>query len=256
MRSFPNPVIFEQVSAQQPSFQIVVLMYILPFWLLSFIFKTLLLLSPYAEFARDYPTCHQAIFFVCQVLLICGTVLMCSIKFPTALWKPRPTKCHALLVSAIALLAALYYLCRACWLMRFIGNATNSSNLQLEKIHESLWMALPYGDSLYGVYFSSVVLFFGPVFEEIIFSGFLVNLALKKYGIFTTVIVVPIIFTLAHIPQQGFGTHLFPIFCSGSAFVLIRLVSGNLLYSVLCHTIINCIFLFPGWIEAFIFFHT
>lgn len=256
MRSFPNPVILDQLSARQPPLLLIVIMYILPFWLLAPIFKALLFLPPYADFARNSPESHQTIFFICQALLICSTAIISSIKFPTALWKPRPSTCHKSLVLLITSLAALYYVFRAWRLIGFIVKATNSPNVHLDAIHDSFWLTLPYGDSLNGVRFSSVVLVFGPVFEEIIFSGFLLNLALKNYGLLPAVVAVPIIFTFAHVPQQGFGIHLLPIFCSGVAFVFIRLISGNLFYSVLSHMVINCIFLFPGWIEAYIFFNS
>jgi membrane protease YdiL (CAAX protease family) len=256
MRSFPNPVILEQVSAQQPPFLLIVLMYILPFWLLAAIFKMLLLWTPFVELSLDYPKCYQAIFFISQVMLICSIVIISSTKFLSALWKPHAATCHAGLVSLIVLLPVLYYIFRGIRLLDLLAKATNSPNIQLHQVHDALWMALPYGASLDGVFFSSAVMIFGPIFEEIIFTGFLVNMVLKKYGLLSTIIVVPIIFTFAHIPQQGLGMHLLPIFCSGSAFVLIRLISGNLFYSVVCHMIINCIFLFPGWVEAYIFFNT
>jgi membrane protease YdiL (CAAX protease family) len=255
MRPFPNSVILEQVSARQPSFLLIVFLYISPFWILAAIFKTLLFWTPFAEFHRDFPQCYQVVFFTSQAMLIGSIVIGCSIKFPAALWKPRSAKCHAGLISLLVLFPVLcYYLYRGFRLIDWLAKATNSQNLQLDQIHGDFWMDLPYGSSLNGVIFSSAVMIFGPVFEEIIFTGFLLNMFIKKYGILSAIIAVPIIFTMAHIPQQGWGMHLVPILCSGLAFVFIRLISGNLFYSVICHMIINGIFLLPGWIEAYLFF--
>jgi membrane protease YdiL (CAAX protease family) len=245
-----------QFSARQPYILLILFMYVLPFWLLAAAFKAALHWTAFAEFAADRPKQYQLSFFICQATLICFLVTFSSIKFTTALWRPRATGGRIGLSLLILSPALGWYLYRAFTLSTWVFKVTTLQNPQLEQIHDYLWAGLPYGSNLNGVVLSSIAMTVGPVFEEVIFTGFLLNVIGKRWGIVTAILVVPFIFTLAHIPQQGFGIHLVPILISGFSFVCIRLVSGNLFYSIISHLLINTFFLLPGWIEAYVFFHS
>ncbi len=221
-------------------------MYLLPLWLWGNLFKFLLFWTPFDEMSRESLKCNQVIFFIVQTLLIFGVVLFSSIRYQFALWKPPAVKHSAWLVFLAAFPALLYYVFRAVWLFVILAKAASIPNAQIYQIHYALWSDLPYGASLEGVFFSSIMLIFGPVFEEIIFTGFLLNFFLKRYNLLSAIVSIPILFTVAHIPQQGLGVHLISIFVSGLAFVFVRLVSGKLSYSVMCHMFINVIFSFSA----------
>jgi len=231
-------------------------MYVLPFWLLAAAFKAMLRWVPFAKLAVDHPSRYRLSFFICQATLICFVVSFSSIKFTSALWKPRAKRKRMGLCLLILSLALGWYLYRAFTLSTWVFKTTALPSPQLEQMHNHFWAGLPFGPDLHGVIFSSIVMIAGPVFEEIIFTGFLLNVIGKKWGIVTATLVVTFIFTLAHIPQQGTGMHLVPIFISGFSFVCIRIVSGSLCYSLIGHVLVNAFFLLPGWIEAYLFFHS
>lgn len=253
--SFPNRIVLEQLSARQPHVLLILLFYVLPFWLLEAVIRLLLLWPSFDDFAGNYPQSYKLVFFISQIFLICSVVIFASTKYSSSLWKPRLTNKSIRFRWLIFLLPALcYYAYRCFWLLKWWFNITRDSNVRLDQIHAALWNPLPYDASFAGVIFSSTIMITGPVFEEIIFTGFLLNWLLKKASVPAAVLIVPAIFTFAHIPQQGLGMHLLPIFFSGLGFVLIRLSSGNLSYSVIGHTAVNIIFLLPAWIEAYIFF--
>ena len=255
MRTFPNSAVLEQISAQQPCFLSIAFLYVSPFWLLAGIFNSSHLWTPIANFALSYSQCNQALFFILQAILIASIVINCSIKYRTALWEHSSERHHSwLLLICVFLPALCFYLNKEIRVIIWLMVEINSPDLHMDQIHDKLWMALPYGVSFNGVIFSSAVMMFGPVFEEIIFTGFTLNIILRKYGIILAIILVPLIFTSVHIPQQGYGAHLIPIYLCGLTFVLIRLISGILLYSVIYHMIINIIVLLPRWAEAYFYF--
>lgn len=234
-------------------------MYVLPFWALAAAFKVLSLWTLFANFSIDSFGLYQSTFFIIQTTLICFVVAFFSIKFTSAVWKPREQSnwrriiiCFSFLVPPLC-----WHLYRDFQLFNWLNNMSNTAltDQQLEQMHNYFWVGTPFGSNLHGVFYTSVEMVAGPVFEEVIFTGFLVNLIGKKLGIVTAILTVPLIFTLVHILEQGFGMHLIPILICGFSFICIRLVSGNLLYSVISHMLMNTLFLLPAWVEAYYFFH-
>lgn len=257
-RVFPHPAFLEQISAQQPPFWLIALLYVSPFWLLSSVFRLVQISWPaFSQSYGDHPETYRAFYFAVQSAIIGFIVIACSIRFRAALWKSCATGRSTKWKSILTFLPVLcVYALWTWWRFRWIDKSLTSNHMAIDQIHDSTWSGAPYGPSPAGVLFSSAMMICGPVFEEIIFTGFLLNSLSKRFGVLSAVFAVPVIFTAVHIPQQGWGLHLVPIFVAGLTFVLMRLASGKLIYTVIGHMVINGIFLLPMWIEAYYFFNS
>lgn len=124
----------------------------------------------------------------------------------------------------------------------------------LASIHHDVWGSLAYGSSLAGVVCSSVMSFAGPVLEEVVFTGFVVNAIAKPYGFVVAVVSAPACFALVHGFQFGVGLHLVPLFFAGVTYAVIRLCSGSLLLAVFGHWTINAVIFLPKWVVAVMHF--
>ncbi|MBW8016483.1 MAG: CPBP family intramembrane metalloprotease [Planctomycetes bacterium] len=120
--------------------------------------------------------------------------------------------------------------------------------------HNKIWSRLQYGTSLPGVIYTSIFGIVAPCFEEIMISGFLLNYICRKKNIIWALAIVPFCFTLLHIPAFGFGLHLLPLLWAGYTYVLIRFVTGNILFSIGAHIFVNIIVFLPKWSIAMMHF--
>ena len=125
--------------------------------------------------------------------------------------------------------------------------------MQLDALHEYFWGRQEYGASFAGVVCSSLVKLAGPVLEELTFTGFLANICSRRFGTPATLATVPLLFAAAHIPKYGVGFQLAPVLVAGVALLLVRLLSGRIIYSIAAHIVTNAIALVPGWIEVYLY---
>jgi len=77
-----------------------------------------------------------------------------------------------------------------------------------------------------------VIVFVGPVIEEIIFRGWMVEI-LSKHGLIIQMLLPTVAFALLHGPNTWLQFSAY--FVSGAGFMVIRLWTRSLQYSVICH---------------------
>jgi membrane protease YdiL (CAAX protease family) len=124
----------------------------------------------------------------------------------------------------------------------------------LASAHHMVWGRLAYGSSLTGVLCESVTAFVAPILEELVFTGFVINVIAKRYGFVVAVLGASTCFALVHVTQFGVGEHLLLLFLAGVTNGLIRVSSGSLRLAVFGHWIINAVVFLPKWTLALIHF--
>src|SRR5262249_2046889 len=130
----------------------------------------------------------------------------------------------------------------------------NPDNATIASLHTAAWDSLAYGHTLIGVIGSSISSFTAPLLEEIVFSGLLANSITKACGVRTAIVGVPACFAFAHVIHFGFGVQIILLYFAGLIYVLIRISSGSLLFSILSHQIINMVVLAPKWLIPYLHF--
>lgn len=128
------------------------------------------------------------------------------------------------------------------------------ANETLDSIHHEAWGRLAYDSSLTGVVCSSVLLFASPVWEELMFSGFVVNYIAKRFSFAAAIVATPALFSLLHAIEFGLGEHLVALYFAGLTYTLLRVSSGSIWLSVMGHWAINAVILLPKWLVAFLHF--
>lgn len=87
-----------------------------------------------------------------------------------------------------------------------------------------------------------------PLFEELLFRGFLLPLLVRSFGTLLAILLCSLPFTLLHGPQyQWTWQHLLLLFCASAVFCLVRLRTGSTAASTLVHATYNLTF-FTGYL--------
>jgi uncharacterized protein len=87
----------------------------------------------------------------------------------------------------------------------------------------------------------------GPLFEELLFRGFLLPLLLRTFGLVSGILLCSLPFTILHGPQyQWTWQHLTLLFCASVAFCIVRIRTGSTAASTLVHATYNLTF-FTGY---------
>lgn len=87
-----------------------------------------------------------------------------------------------------------------------------------------------------------------PLFEELLFRGFLLPLLLRTFGVLLGVVLCSLPFTLMHGPQyQWTWQHLVLLFVASAVFCFVRIRTGSTAASTLVHATYNLTF-FTGYL--------
>jgi membrane protease YdiL (CAAX protease family) len=248
MRDFPNPVVFQQISAEQPPISLWLLLLFIPNWLPGILSRALILWPLFGKVVSVHHTCYLILFVVIQMSLASIALWFLGKKYTSALWSPLPESWRRSFRSLLILAPLLlFYLC--FWIPLF-------SIVPLSRYPEFRDTGqLAYGSSMIGVICESVTGMLFPAFEEVFFSGLLANRLAKSFGVKMAVLGTPACFALAHVFQFGFGPHLVAIFFMGLTYTGIRFYSGSVLMAVICHMAINFVIYVPKWIVAVMHFN-
>ena len=257
-RNFVHPVIAAQISARQPNLLLVLIAIFVPGWLPTQLSSLLIMSHSFRGFVATHDDTYVNTFFVVQMLLILGFTAAFSWRYASAIWVPHALQVRRMAIAAVLTIPLmLYYGAKATTgLHGLVGLLQYPDHAKLiARVYHSVWGVLAYGDrSLLRVVYSSILSFIGPVWEEIIITGFLLNLLLKRCPSIVAILAGSICFASMHIFQFGFGTQLIPIFFMGVTCELIRVTSGSLWLSVIGHFLINLIIFIPKWLVAIVYF--
>ena len=212
----------------------------------------------FSRFTSEHDVGYRVTFFLVQLSLICGVIVFLSRTYTSAVWRPQPSRGRGIAISLIILLPLLLvYLSSS---VRGIHATIALSGFGVEDTqalassYQDVWGRLAYGSSTVGAFCSSILSFVGPVLEEIVFTGFVLNVIGKRYGFVAAAIGAPACFGLCHAIQFGFGAHLIPLFFAGMTYAMMRILSGSLWAAVFGHWIINAVIFLPKWVLAMIHF--
>jgi membrane protease YdiL (CAAX protease family) len=257
-RHIPHPIVRQQVSAPQPSLLLLLLCFFTPGWMPKLVAYVLIQWPSFGTFASEHPALYSASFLGVQLCLMFGVAGLLSWKYPSASWSPQPSLRHAAATLRLVLLPLfLFHLFRS---LRGIGGLIALSALgaeangTLSSIHHEAWGRLAYDSSLTGVVCSCILSFASPVWEELIFSGFVVNSIAKRSGFAAAIVATPALFSLLHAFEFGLGEHLIPLFFAGLTYTLLRVSGGSIWLAIMGHWAINAVIFLPKWLVAFLHF--
>ncbi len=255
----------KQANEPQPNIFLLILIYYFVAYFLHDAISLLMKINSFAAFCSNNHVLYLSTFFILQCTFILLSVIFLISKYRISLgllW--NRTGARRLLYAIIVLLPLLYWhfsslvglivLLRQTLALKYDANEWNAI---ISSAHMDCWSELGYGDSLHGViYFSLLSCLFAPVFEEIMISGFLVNYICKKKNTYWALATAPIFFAALHIPAFGFGfgSHLLFLLWAGYSYVIIRFLTGNIIFCICAHTLVNIIVSLPKWIVAILYF--
>lgn len=251
-----HPLVLQQSDALQPPWWLVLICFIVPGWLLTLLSVGLVRWPLFVAYASPHPIIYRAVFAIVQFGLMTGGIVYLSRKFRSALWYPPPSTWRRSVAALACLLPILsYHLCIGLSSIRTIAELVAAPQQDiamplLVSLYQQSWGALAYGSSFDGVIFSSALSFVTPVLEEIVFSGFVANALVRRFGFTAAVLGTSVCFCFVHAVRFGIGMQLVPVLFAGMTYVIVRLVSGSLFLAVLAHCIVNAVVFLPKWAVA------
>ena len=261
---FIAPQAIAQIEARQPRIVTALLLFIAPSWGPTFLCKALLLLPAFNQLIVDHPVFYRVGFFASQITLVSLAIRCISIRYANAVWRPSVSIWKFRASPVVPFLCALALLAwHACQSVGDVNQLTDAIAKLPRKLipevfaqaTETIWDPLIYGASPEGIVMTSVMILYAPVLEEMIFSGLIMNRFAAKVRPVFAIGGTGLCFALAHVPQYQLSGHILELFCAGVTYASVRLGSGTLWNSIVCHLTINAIILTPKWIVAGIGFH-
>lgn len=256
---FPHPVVLQQASLSQPHLAFWLLLVFGPSWGPTVINKALLYWPFFANLTKGNPNEFQAVFFLFQLSLVGSAFLFLSVRYAPALWNSRPPlKQYWFRLLVIALPMLLYHICHDCvWSPQIdffnlcirLGDTADVRDA-LRVNYDGIWGDIAGGTSPIAVICCSLRSVVFPILEEVLFTGILLNITARRFGIAIAACTVPVCFSLAHVFAVGIGWHLIGLFLLGLTCVAARLATGNLTSAILCHLAVNFVIFVPGWCVA------
>ncbi len=260
-RAFPHPIVLEQIRAPAPHLLALFAFYFVPSWLPTLLTRGLIDWPAFATFRAHHHSQYQLAFLALQSVLLFGSIIILSTRYPRAIWIRRPPFGRNTNLCACLLLPILLYHLSS-WnsttqLLETLSKLHNPSEARrvLAYAHTAIWSRLAGGPSLTGVVSASILSLTAPVLEEMVFSGFVANAILRSFGVTAALLGTPVCFALTHVVQFGFGPHLVPLFFAGLTCTGIRFVSGNLRWAIFSHLLVNIVIMAPKWTIAYLHFN-
>ena len=258
--AFPHPAIQEQTYAPQPDLAWLLAGYILMAKGLTWLCIALMHWSVFVRFAKTHFVEYTATFYTVQMGIALWFALHFITRFRPALWTSAKRGLIYLIGSICLLLPLLAWHLHTVGLVHnifeiIITIPTFSGRRQaLTAVYYTIWNPLTADTSLVSIIFVSISSFVLPVYEEMIFSGFVANRLAARFGTMAAVSVTPFCFAIAHIPRFGFDVQLVLLGCAGTAYVLIRFWTGSILYPILAHLLVNFAVFLSKWWVAYAYF--
>jgi len=261
LRMVRSSRVVEQAKAPQPHILLVLVLYLIPVILLRWCTLVLMHIPSFARVCAAHPQSYSAVYFSLQMAISLSLVIYFGRRYSTALHSAgaRVGKRQLRFAALVFLPLIAWYLFELPrffmgldWLMQLPRGPEWTA--AIADVHEQVWGRLSYDPSLTGVIFTSVLSLVFPALEEIVFTGFLGNFIARRAGLAAALLVTPCVFAVAHIPGFGFGRHLIGLLCAGACFMLIRVLTGSVRYSIAAHVLLNVVIFVPKWIVAAVYF--
>ena len=200
-------------------------------------------------------------FFLFQVALLCGIGWVLGTRYRTALWQPQP-RWSVRWLGALVIIAPLlaYYL--STLLPRidafiFFWKFSHMDEVRrvIAELHGKAWGRLGSGESVIDVIrIATLSLIMAPVVEETLFTGLLTNRLTRRFGVTAALLVTPFAFVAGHMFLVSFGLDAILLFFAGLSYVAVRMYTGSLIASVVCHAVVNAVIIAPKLVIAFLYF--
>lgn len=255
-----NKEIISQIDEKQPSFAIVILGWAFPAILLTQLAKLMLNIPYLVKLAQKHDEIYTISFFVIQLLstlfFICyflryssalhtkfssfkdlnkKLLLMILILLPVLIW--HGYKCHRFFSNLSEMTSAV---------SQGVIGVSEYKDL-IHSVNTEIWGQLAYGNGSYGMIFSSILSFTAPVLEELTFTGFIMNKLSKRFNIIFCILATSTLFMSLHIIQFGIKLQLLALLWYGVTYILIRLKTGSVYFSIVAHLIVNALVFVPKW---------
>jgi membrane protease YdiL (CAAX protease family) len=257
---FPHPIIVEQIRAPQPHILTLFASFFVPAWLLTLLTGGLNHWNAFVAYQRYHLSEYHLIFLTLQFALLLGFVVFLTVRYPQALWIPRPQFSRNTLLCVCLVIPILFFEISnwksAASVMEILSKVRNPLEIKkdLAAAHNMIWGRLVGGPSFIGVIWSSVLSMTAPVLEEMVFSGLFANAVARAFGVMAALLFTPTCFALAHTLQFGLGQHLLPLFFAGLTYTAVRFMSGSLRLAIFSHLLVNFVILTPKWMIAYLYF--
>jgi membrane protease YdiL (CAAX protease family) len=259
-----------QSKAKQPSWLLMVAIYVIAaFGLTQISYYCIKFFPAFWLFQERYKNFYHISFFVIQNLLVLISVAYFLRTYRHALFGDYIFQFQSLKkIAQAGLLLSLplvfYHLkdltgCISAFQLFQLATDPAIPSKEAENVlvnaHFRAWKQMPYGTSALGIFLNTMtILMFAPLFEEIIFTGFIFNKLTLKIKMQIALIGTAILFSLAHLPVIGFHSYLGLLFISSILALISRLLSGSWLSACFVHVISNVAVLLPKWVISWLVF--
>jgi membrane protease YdiL (CAAX protease family) len=256
VRSIPHPAVVQQVSASQPRLVVLLAWLVAVEWLPSLTSRALRLWPSCYAFQAQHRTAWLIAWLFVQVILTFGCAVLLIRQYADAVWIPRPLGRQRFRRFLLVLLPMLVFQLSfsSIQLQAICDAATYPSRSQSTGFLASLfcheWQPVADGPTQADLVYASVLNFVGPVLEETVFTGFLLNAIARRYGFIAGSFGVALCFSVWHTPRYGIDAILIPLFFASLTFSAIRVWCGSLLLAVMAHCMINGVIFIPKWTVA------
>lgn len=263
LKDFPHPVMRQQAGAPQPRVLTWVLWVCVTAWLPTVLTQALMLWPRFLAFTEEDRLIFNFGFFVFQLGMLCAIGWAVGRIYKTALWQPQP-RWSVRSLGALVIIAPLltYYIS---------SRLSNSEGLfffwkfsHLDEVRRVIvelqgiaWGRLGRGDSVIDVIrITTLSLVMAPVVEEMLFTGLLANRLTRRFGVTVALLVTPFAFVAGHMFVVSFGKDAILLYWAGFSYVAVRMYTGSLIASVICHAVVNAVIIAPKLVIAFLYFHS
>ena len=242
-----------RVSAPQPRLAIVLASLAVPY-VPGLVAYGLRCWPRFWTFTANHNGAYYVGLLIAQMALALGVVVVLSMRYRSALWSDECLGCRQVVVALIILLPLLlFHLFHCLTQVHYIISlrpADAQGVQRLASFYQYEWDAVAAGTSPAAIACASIRTLAGPLLEEVVLTGLLMNAIARRYGIAAAVLVVPVCFTFGHVLNVGINGTLIVLFFAGITYAMVRVCSGSLLLAVLGHSMINAVIFIPKWLVA------
>lgn len=263
MHLLPQDIyIRKQANEPQPNIILLTIIFYLVSYSLTHISKLLVKTDTFSAFVSNNYSTYLCTFFVIHFVLHLLAIIILMPKYRSSLGLIRTkAKTQRMLLAIIVLLPLVGWYFSD--LLSFFSSLKNLISVGegdqfkvfISELHNRVWSQVAYGPTLSGVVCFTIMFFVTPFFEEIMITGFLNNYICRRTNLLWALAITPVFFAMSHIMVFGFGFHLLPLLWQGYCYVLIRFLTGNIIYSIGAHLLVNLMIFIPKWTIAYLYFN-
>jgi membrane protease YdiL (CAAX protease family) len=245
--------LLSQRSAKQPGVWAAVTFLCIALSFVKAITRLLRLYPPHADWAAANWHFYLALYYLCQGIMVITITAALGWYYRRALFLPRPPMPSRKQLWRVTTVCAPLF----CWVVYScvrraikVWNFASGNPDQMSALAVSIWKGLAGGSSVPDVVYFSLSIFFTPVLEEILYTGFVLNHTLRKVRPWSAVPFVALLFTTVHMffvvsPDSMWIIRMIALSITSQ---VIRLITGRLEISIAMHVITNVITLIPSWL--------